>query len=256
MQIDLINKYYIRYFHFRNVIKAIKQVDGKVLDVGCGRGSYISDIKRIRPELDLYGCDLDDKLLKNMKKQFDQANIKITQCDAHKLPFADENFDAVIMFDVLEHLEDPEKALSEVSRVLKRKGVFHLAVPCEADLFTLDGWVSKLFKRNLKKKPIGHIQQFTFSKMEELLKSTGFKIKRTKFSYYIFYQFLSLVYYLYVGLFRKGEYLPLGANRGRSFLDRITQKMKIIGGWLVYLESFSFFWLRGQTAHITCIKNG
>ena len=49
--------------------------------------------------------------------------------DARALPFDSETFDAVLLFDVLEHLEAPEAALSEIARVLRHDGVLFIAVP-------------------------------------------------------------------------------------------------------------------------------
>ena len=43
-------------------------------------------------------------------------------CDAHDLPFADNSFDLVLLIEVLEHLENPQKALDEIYRVLRSDG--------------------------------------------------------------------------------------------------------------------------------------
>jgi SAM-dependent methyltransferase len=49
--------------------------------------------------------------------------------DAHRLPIADGALDGVIMLSVLEHLHDPIRAVDQVSRVLKRGGVFFSYAP-------------------------------------------------------------------------------------------------------------------------------
>jgi SAM-dependent methyltransferase len=49
--------------------------------------------------------------------------------DAHRLPIADGSLDGVIMLSVLEHLHDPIRAVDQVSRVLKRGGVFFSYAP-------------------------------------------------------------------------------------------------------------------------------
>lgn len=49
--------------------------------------------------------------------------------DAHRLPFRGECFDVVLMTEVLEHLHDPEVALSEISRVLRPEGLLILTYP-------------------------------------------------------------------------------------------------------------------------------
>lgn len=49
--------------------------------------------------------------------------------DAQRLPFGDGSLDAVLLLDVLEHVADPERALREIARVLKRDGQLVLRVP-------------------------------------------------------------------------------------------------------------------------------
>jgi ubiquinone/menaquinone biosynthesis C-methylase UbiE len=83
--------------------------------------------------------------------------------DAHKLPFPDKSFDLITLFMVLEHLENPEKALSEIARVLKPKGILLLTTvqywhshPCPKDYyrFTEDGLLYLCDKSSLKIKKI------------------------------------------------------------------------------------------------------
>lgn len=49
--------------------------------------------------------------------------------DAHRLPFRDKSFDLVICRFVLEHVYDPQKVISELSRVLKKEGIVYVDVP-------------------------------------------------------------------------------------------------------------------------------
>lgn len=83
--------------------------------------------------------------------------------DAHKLSFPDKSFDLITLFMVLEHLEEPQKALFEIARVLKPKGILLLTTvqywhthPCPKDYyrFTEDGLRYLCQKSNLKIKKI------------------------------------------------------------------------------------------------------
>jgi SAM-dependent methyltransferase len=58
-------------------------------------------------------------------------NVRFVQGDARALPFADESFDAVTMFDLLEHVEEHEKAASEARRVLRPGGFLMVSSPNE-----------------------------------------------------------------------------------------------------------------------------
>jgi SAM-dependent methyltransferase len=96
-----------------------------VLEIGCSSGIdaevYSQHCRRY------VGVDLSDA---GIRKAIDR-NLPDTEfhvCDAHKLPFADQFFDAVIVNSLLHHL-DLEVALGEISRVLRRGGLLILREP-------------------------------------------------------------------------------------------------------------------------------
>lgn len=66
---------------------------------------------------DTYGLDINADSLqhRNMRSYFVCG-------DAHNLPFRDNSLDVVLAFELVEHLEEPEKALEEIRRTLKRNG--------------------------------------------------------------------------------------------------------------------------------------
>jgi ubiquinone/menaquinone biosynthesis C-methylase UbiE len=235
------------FLHFFYALKALQRIKGRVLDVGCGVGTITRGIKKSRPDLRITACDKEKELLKYFEKHFGKG-IKIIYGDVYRLPFDDEVFEAVLMFDVLEHLDKPKKALKEINRILKRGGVFHLSVPCEKSLATWDGWLYKFFKLNLKGVTVGHINLFTPEEIEEVLRAQGFKIVDFYFSQHFLEQFLSLFYYLFVWLFRKGKYLKL--EQRNKYLDLGLKA----GAWLANLESTFLKKIKGRTLHISCRK--
>ena len=241
-------KYHSRFFHRRYALDALRATSGKVLDIGCGRGGITASIARGRRDLEFWACDKSEEALAAFRKDSKDLRIRLKKSDAHKLAFRKGQFEAVLMVDVLEHLGKPGKALKEAARVLKRGGAFHLVVPLEAEITTFDGIAKRLFAKNLKRKSIGHIQQFTLREIDGMIKSSGFKFLRVRYSYHFFYQFFSLVYFLYVGA-RGGNYLPLTSDK-RS-LNRLILWLTALGTLLVNFESGILAKIRGQTAHIT-----
>jgi len=63
------------------------------------------------------------------------------------LPFGDNSFDLVISFNSLDHCEDPTKVLSEISRVLKRSGIFYLGIHVRSEYGHLIFEVVKKFRK-------------------------------------------------------------------------------------------------------------
>ncbi len=101
-----------------------------ILDVGCGRGEILRHCARLGANA--YGIDYAEvavRLSQRVLRSFDpemRAHTAVVQADAKRLPFPDEAFDRVLMFDVVEHLHPWElhTAMLEVHRVLKPDGRF------------------------------------------------------------------------------------------------------------------------------------
>jgi 2-polyprenyl-6-hydroxyphenyl methylase/3-demethylubiquinone-9 3-methyltransferase len=96
--------------------------DAKILDVGCG-GGFLSN------ELALHGyqvtgIDLSVESLKVARTHDKTKTVKYEVADAFHLPSPNENFDALIAMDFLEHIANPDVAIKEFSRVLKPGGLF------------------------------------------------------------------------------------------------------------------------------------
>lgn len=122
----------MRESQFRKMlITAAKIKDGqKILDVGCGTGTLLIQIKKMFPNVQVYGIDGDKEILEIAKAKAEKAKVEINfvHGDAEDLPFEDGMFDTVVSSLVFHHLKEKQKfsATREVYRVLKDRGVFHL----------------------------------------------------------------------------------------------------------------------------------
>lgn len=244
-------KYQGRYFHFHYLMSVLKKVKGKILDIGCGSGELTHAIKSERPDLIVFACDCDKRKLSLFPKRYGNQGIKLFKSDVNQLSFKNNEFAAVVIIDVLEHLKNPKKALQEAVRVLKKGGIFHLIVPMEGDLATIDGWLS-LVKINLKAKPIGHIQQFSLTDIQVMIRESGLVITQMCYSHHFFYQLASLFYYLYVKFFNAGQYQSLKSKK--KSVNWSIKNLEKLGGWLTYWESSLLKEVKGQTVHITAKK--
>jgi 2-polyprenyl-3-methyl-5-hydroxy-6-metoxy-1,4-benzoquinol methylase len=91
-----------------------------ILDVGCGEGVLTAQWADKLGDRRIVGIDLDDPKLKAEWEQRRRANLEYRVEDATNLSFADGEFDMATAIEVLEHVPDPERTVSEMARVAKR----------------------------------------------------------------------------------------------------------------------------------------
>lgn len=226
---------------------------GKVLEIGCGAGAMIRGIKYYRPDLEVYGVDFCKRSLDYAKKY--SSGVKFVYGDIFKLPFGSNSFDAVVDFDVLEHLENLPKALKEVKRVLKPGGVFHSAIPYEGSLFNIEGWLTS-FGWKAKVIYCGHVHNFTIGQPERIIEAEGFEKKWRKFSGHLLYQLFDSVFFMIILL--RGKNFPYQVEGYVSSVNSLKAKslkvVKNIVASLFYFESLVLSLVPGLHGHLTYKK--
>ena len=95
---------------------------GKVLDLGCGPGFF--SIPLASADYDIVGIDYSYEMVARATENASRTGVQpvFMRMDAQSMTFADESFDLIVSRDVLWNLEYPEKAYSEILRVLKPGG--------------------------------------------------------------------------------------------------------------------------------------
>lgn len=89
-----------------------------LLDAGCGEGFVVDFLSREHPELKISGVDISEEAIEYAKSHFgDDARFRTGS--VYKLPYSDKSFDAVLCSEVLEHLDDPNRAVTELKRVAR-----------------------------------------------------------------------------------------------------------------------------------------
>jgi len=110
---------------FINSIKKIiekEKKDGKVLDIACGDGHFISHLTNYQR----YGVDISKEAI----RKANNLNIgKFVVSEAENLPFKDIEFDFITCMGSLEHFIDMDASLKEMKRVLKKNGIAIIHVP-------------------------------------------------------------------------------------------------------------------------------
>ena len=96
-------------------------VSGKVLELGCGNGTYSKTLAQTAKQV--FATDFSDEMVATSTKQlksFDNILVKKENC--FSLSFSDATFDCVVMINLLHVIAEPEKAIRESKRVLKNNG--------------------------------------------------------------------------------------------------------------------------------------
>jgi 2-polyprenyl-6-hydroxyphenyl methylase/3-demethylubiquinone-9 3-methyltransferase len=93
-----------------------------VLDVGCGAGFLTNALAKEGHRV--AGIDLSSSSLEMAQKKDSTKSVNYLEANAYSLPFESAQFDVVTAMDVLEHVNEPNRLLSEASRVLKPGGMF------------------------------------------------------------------------------------------------------------------------------------
>ncbi len=187
--------WYMNGLKLRYLLADMHGIHGRVLDVGCGAGSVAKAVRRERPDLTVFGCDVSASALAVANESPDGVDFRSAQ--AERLPFGDGELDFVWIFDVLEHVENPEQVLREVSRVLKPSGGFHIVLPLEGDgfLYRLVGcgtrWTAKV-------RHGGHIQIFTAERYRAIASNAGLPVVSARWSYHLLLQVLDVVYFTWL----------------------------------------------------------
>ena len=137
--------------HHRHLIayhEAQKLITGNVLEIGSGEGY---GIRILAPDAETYTAV--DK--HETPHDENEPNIRFTQMNVPPLAgLADESFDVVVTFQVIEHIKDDKYFLQEIMRVLKPKGLLILTTPNINMSLTRNPW---------------HIREYTLNEMTKLI---------------------------------------------------------------------------------------
>lgn len=139
----------------------------KVLDVGCGDGAYL--LAERAAGCDCFGLDISQDALRRLQKK--DAGIKTFCGSLWEARYPDDFFDAINLCNVLEHVNETKKLLSEVKRILNKAGYVRVQVPNSSSCtFRIFGryWMALDTPR--------HVYVFSSSNLQLLCNSMGFDI--------------------------------------------------------------------------------
>ncbi len=136
----------------------------KILDIGCGTGATMDHLKRYG---EAHGIDLSEIPLSYSRKR---GHRRVARASATELPFESESFGLVTTLDVVEHLDDDVKGLSEIRRVLKPGAPAVIFVPAFQALWGPNDVQS------------GHKRRYRINQLGEAVEKAGLKIERISYA--------------------------------------------------------------------------
>lgn len=144
----------------------------KVIDIGAGNGWLAFYLFRRNAEV--WALDLGKNNLRKINQK--EPKIHTLNADAYELPFSSASFDLIAANEVLEHLEDPQKALCHWYDKLKPAGTLLVSVPYRETIrYNLCVHCNKVTPQN------AHLHSFTENKLKRMLKKAGYEISSSHF---------------------------------------------------------------------------
>lgn len=153
---------------------------GKILDIGCGKGEFLSLAKERGWEI--FGLEPSKGFAEFISKNY---GLNITSKPLEEAGYQDSFFDVVVLNMVLEHIDEPRKMLGLIGRILKKNGILFIEVPNMESLmlktaalyFKLKGKNWSPFLSPLH--PPFHSYGYNVSSLGYLLTKERFRIKKT-----------------------------------------------------------------------------
>lgn len=152
-----------------------KVIEGKeVLEIATGPGLLAKHVAYAANRM--IATDYSDGMIAEARKGEYPDNLTFEVADATNLPYDDDSFDVVLIANALHIMPDPEKALQEIDRVLKSKGI--LIAPNFVK--HKGGFISRTWSGILKIAGVKFEHQWQTEDYKEFLEKNGWKVKNCK----------------------------------------------------------------------------
>lgn len=133
-----------------------------IADIGCSSGAMLRSLRQRFPQATLIGTDYIAGPLQHLASSL--PGVPFLQFDLVKCPLFSSSLDAVVLLNVLEHIDDDSAALAQVFRIVRPGGVVAIEVPAGPNLFDV-------YDRQLM-----HFRRYTLSDLCAKIRQAGFEI--------------------------------------------------------------------------------
>lgn len=162
--------YVLDKWEFTQAIEDLQRIGAqRILDVGCGSGGFLKRLRGERPSLDLVGYEIESGALASVRAEgFAVLSGNPAQFGGDAAPF-----DALCMFQVLEHVEDPIAFLNGFTPLLKPGGHLIVSTPDE-------GGPIRHFWQQLTEVPPHHVTKWTETAYRYLFRAPDYRIREIR----------------------------------------------------------------------------
>lgn len=169
-----IQKFLINNFYSSLISLSRSLEPTTILDAGCGEGFTMNKLKENGIGKKIEGVEYSKDAIQLGKKLF--PNLTFKEGSAYDMPYENNSFDLIVCTEVLEHLEDPKKAIRELLRVTKKYLI--ISVPNEP-LFMISNF---LRGKNLSRfgNDEGHVNHWNPSNLKRYLTQNKVTIKKIR----------------------------------------------------------------------------
>jgi 2-polyprenyl-3-methyl-5-hydroxy-6-metoxy-1,4-benzoquinol methylase len=162
-----------------DIIRLINCKNCNILEIGCGQGNTLIELKKQGKAKFIAGIDIVDLNQSTKLDKFILADIESEE----NIDLPENYFDVIICADVLEHLKDPWNVLEKIKKFLKPNGIVVASIPNIREIKTL---VSIFVKGDFKYVDAGildktHLRFFCRKNIIELFEKTGYKVEKITF---------------------------------------------------------------------------
>jgi len=153
--------------------RRLSQPCASIMDIGCSSGSFLRLLRHRFPNYSIVGADCVRAPLERLSRSM--QNIPLLHFDLLKCPWPDQSFDALVLLNVLEHIEDDLGAACQAFRILRPGGVAVIEVPAGPGLY--DVYDQELM----------HFRRYRMADLLKTLRTAGFEVvERSHLGFFLF----------------------------------------------------------------------
>jgi SAM-dependent methyltransferase len=209
-----------------------------LLEVGCSSGFLLRELIEDWPDSLVIGADFISGPLFRLAEQ--TVTLPLARFDLVKCPLPSESVDAVVLLNVLEHIEDHRGATAQVARVLKRGGVAVIEVPAGPHLFdAYDAYLQ-------------HFRRYRLDELCDIVEASGLRIVERSHLGFVVYPAFALAKRRNQGALNAADH-----QQRRLVEENVTTSATRILGWALAVEEQLARWVHypvGIRCVITAIR--